>query len=158
MTSQAGTGRVEVPGSPALCRGRLVAVVPNRRGLWSRSDTTPFGQGRPYSRGQLERLLSDALFTPLEWSAALYLPPIDRPLLLNSAMAIERMGARLWPAFAGVILVEARKEMMAPAGGLRTVEWRQRQLVGARGTTFDGNDRAERPDEGAGIDRQFSIW
>ena len=30
--------------------GRLLAVVPNRRGLWARMDTTPFGQGRPYSR------------------------------------------------------------------------------------------------------------
>ena len=27
--------------------GRLLAVVPNRRGLWARMDTTPFGQGRP---------------------------------------------------------------------------------------------------------------
>src|SRR5437763_6497819 len=30
--------------------GRLLAVVPNRRGLWARIDITPFGQGRPYSR------------------------------------------------------------------------------------------------------------
>ncbi len=30
--------------------GRLLAVVPNRRGLWARMDTTPFGHGRPYSR------------------------------------------------------------------------------------------------------------
>ena len=45
--------------------GRLLLVVPNRRGVWARLDTTPFGHGRPYSRGQLERLLTDALFTPL---------------------------------------------------------------------------------------------
>ncbi len=96
--------------------GRLLIVVPNRRGVWARMDTTPFGHGRPYSPGQLERLLSDALFTPVEWGAALYLPPIDRPLVLRSAMAIERMGARLWPAFAGVIIVEAKKELVAPIG------------------------------------------
>ncbi len=30
--------------------GRLLAVVPNRRGVWARMDTTPFGHGRPYSR------------------------------------------------------------------------------------------------------------
>src|SRR3984957_12694320 len=29
---------------------RLLAVVPNRRGLWARIDPTPFGHGRPYSR------------------------------------------------------------------------------------------------------------
>ncbi|MFC7551494.1 methyltransferase domain-containing protein [Pseudoroseomonas wenyumeiae] len=32
--------------------GRLLVVVPNRRGIWAHSDTTPFGQGRPYSPGR----------------------------------------------------------------------------------------------------------
>jgi SAM-dependent methyltransferase len=96
--------------------GRLLIVVPNRRGVWARLDTTPFGHGRPYSRGQLERLLSDALFTPVDWSTALHLPPVDRPLVLRSATALERLGSRAWPAFAGVILVEAKKELMAPIG------------------------------------------
>ena len=27
--------------------GRMILVVPNRRGLWARMDGTPFGQGRP---------------------------------------------------------------------------------------------------------------
>src|SRR6476619_7021006 len=57
--------------------GRVLLIVPNRRGIWARLDTTPFGHGRPYSRGQLERLLKDALFSPLEWTSALYMPPID---------------------------------------------------------------------------------
>jgi len=92
--------------------GRLLLIVPNRRGVWARIDTTPFGHGRPYSRGQLERLLGDALFTPLEWASALFMPPLDRPWLLRWATAFERVGARLWPGFAGVIIVEARKELM----------------------------------------------
>ena len=44
--------------------GRLLAVVPNRRGLWARMDTTPFGQGRPYSRPQITHLLRETWFTP----------------------------------------------------------------------------------------------
>ncbi len=96
--------------------GRLMMVVPNRRGVWARLDTTPFGQGRPYSRGQLDKLLTEALFTPLDWSTALHLPPLDRQILLRSATAWERMGARIWPGFAGVIIVEARKELTAPIG------------------------------------------
>lgn len=92
--------------------GRLLIVVPNRRGLWARFDTTPFGHGRPYSRGQLEKLLTDALFTPMLWTSALYMPPMDRKWLLRWATAFERVGARLWPGFAGVIIVEARKELM----------------------------------------------
>jgi len=56
--------------------GRLLLIVPNRRGGWARMDSTPFGHGRPYSRGQLERLLTDSLFTPIEWTNALYMPPL----------------------------------------------------------------------------------
>src|ERR1700710_2319583 len=51
--------------------GKLLAVVPNRRGLWARMDTTPFGHGRPYSRPQIIQLLRDAWFTPVSWGDAL---------------------------------------------------------------------------------------
>src|SRR5215831_13490564 len=82
--------------------GRLLLIVPNRRGIWARLDTTPFGHGRPYSRAQLERLLGESLF----------MPPLDRQWLVRWATGFERIGARLWPGFAGVIIVEARKELM----------------------------------------------
>jgi SAM-dependent methyltransferase len=98
--------------------GRLLIIVPNRRGVWARLDTTPFGNGRPYSRSQLEGLLEQSLFTPIDWGSALYLPPFDKRMLLRSAMAWERIGSRLWPAFGGVLIVEARKETMAPMGKL----------------------------------------
>lgn len=96
--------------------GRVLIVVPNRRGVWARFDTTPFGHGLPYSRSQLGRLLSDALFTAVDWSGALHLPPIERRLALNSALTAERFGNRLWPVFAGIIIVEAKKELIAPIG------------------------------------------
>ena len=97
--------------------GRLILIVPNRRGVWSRIDTTPFGHGLPFSRSQLETQLTDALFTPLDWSEALYFPPFGRRLLLKIAPTLERSVARLKPGVGGVIIVEARKEMMAPVGG-----------------------------------------
>lgn len=96
--------------------GRLLVIVPNRRGLWTRLDTTPFGYGRPYSRRQLDHLLTEALFTPVEWSSALHVPPFDKRLLLRAAMAWERAGSRLMPAFGGVLIVEATKEVSAPVG------------------------------------------
>lgn len=96
--------------------GRLMLVVPNRRGPWARSDHTPFGQGRPYSRAQLERLLTPQLFTPLDWSNALFIPPTERRIVLRYATGIERAGARLMPAFSGLVLVEARKEVEALIG------------------------------------------
>lgn len=93
--------------------GRVILIVPNRRGLWARFDTTPFGNGRPYSRGQITRLLRDAMFTPLDWDQALYMPPLNLNVLLRSAIAWERMGAIFWPAFGGVNIVEATKQIYA---------------------------------------------
>lgn len=93
--------------------GRIILIVPNRSGLWARFDTTPFGHGRPYSRGQLTRLLRDAMFTPVDWDHALYMPPFNLQILLRSAIAWERIGAVLWPGFSGVNIVEATKQVYA---------------------------------------------
>lgn len=97
--------RVLAPG------GRLLAVVPNRRGVWARMDTTPFGHGRPYSRSQINQLLRETWFTPSEWSEALYVPPVPRRWFLRSAVAWERTGATLSAPFAGVHLVDATKQV-----------------------------------------------
>ena len=97
--------RVLAPG------GRLLAVVPNRRGLWARMDTTPFGHGRPYSRSQITHLLRETLFTPTGWGEALYVPPVSRGWFLRSAVAWERTGATLSAPFAGVHIVEATKQV-----------------------------------------------
>ncbi|HEY8578533.1 MAG TPA: methyltransferase domain-containing protein, partial [Beijerinckiaceae bacterium] len=100
--------RVLTPG------GRMILVVPNRAGMWARVDTTPFGQGRPYSRSQLRELMREALFSPVHWSEALYAPPFARPTLLRSAPAFEAVGRRLSLPGAGVHLVEATKQVWRP--------------------------------------------
>jgi SAM-dependent methyltransferase len=119
--------------------GSLVIVVPNRRGVWARMDTTPFGHGQPYSRRQLDRSLRDALFSPVDWSGALFMPPIDRGFIHRTGLAIERIGARVWPVFAGVIIVEARKELVSPLGTAKVTR-RLPQLVPMRGATRSGGD------------------
>lgn len=91
--------------------GQLLAVIPNRRGIWARMDTTPFGHGRPYSRTQITALLRDAWFTPIAWDEALYIPPIPRGWFLRSAVAWERAGATISAPFAGVHIVEATKQI-----------------------------------------------
>ena len=93
--------------------GRMLIVVPNRSGIWARSERTPFGHGHPYSNGQIKRVLRDNLFTPTDTGRALYVPPIDRRLVLQSAPALERIGARLFQTFAGVLLIEATKQVYA---------------------------------------------
>jgi SAM-dependent methyltransferase len=91
--------------------GRLLAVVPNRRWLWARMDTTPFGHGRPYSRSQIVQLLRETWFTPTGWSEALYVPPVARGWFLRSAAAWEHTGSTISAPFAGVHIVEASKQV-----------------------------------------------
>lgn len=91
--------------------GRVLAVVPNRRGVWARTDTTPFGNGRPYSKSQITHILRETWFTPSGWGEALYVPPIGRGWFLRSAIAWERAGATLSAPMAGVHIVEATKQV-----------------------------------------------
>lgn len=112
--------------------GRLLLVVPNRRGLWARIDTTPFGYGHPYSRGQLERLLSDCLYDPTGWWPGLFMPPVHRQLVLKTAIAWERVGHYAWPGFSGVLIVEAQKRIYAPIGKAAKAPKGKFQTVAAR--------------------------
>ncbi len=97
--------RVLTPG------GRLVVVVPNRRGVWARMEHTPFGAGKPYSGGQLSQLLRENMFTPTAWADALHFPPTDRKLLQGFAGSLEKFGRRFAPVFAGALVVEATKQV-----------------------------------------------
>jgi len=94
--------------------GRIVFVVPNRRGIWAHVDSTPFGHGHPYSARQLTRLLRDSLFTPTETTAALFALPSGSRLARSSARAWERFGPHRLERFAGVVLVEAAKTLYLP--------------------------------------------
>jgi len=93
--------------------GRLLIVAPNRRGIWARLDRTPFGSGRPYTMSQISQLLRDELFTPIGSDTALFIPPLRKGIVLRSAAAWERIGKRWFPTFAGVVLIEATKQIYA---------------------------------------------
>jgi SAM-dependent methyltransferase len=91
--------------------GRLIIVVPSRRGLWARFEHTPFGTGRPYTRGQVQALLRDANFSVDHVGEALHYPPFRRRSFLNLYAAFDALGRKLWPMFAGVLIIEARKHV-----------------------------------------------
>lgn len=93
--------------------GRLLVVTPNRRGIWARLDRTPFGQGRPYTPSQLSKLLRDNMYTPLQTANALFMPPFLSRFVIRSAPAWEQLGERWFPTFAGVLMVEAAKQIYA---------------------------------------------
>lgn len=100
-------------------QGRLVLVVPNRRGLWAAFDTSPFGHGQPFSRTQLAGLLKEAQFSAVSWSHALQMPPTKRGFVHSGASAIERIGDVITSRFSGVIIVEAVKQVYAFSSGKR---------------------------------------
>ncbi len=83
--------------------GEAVLIVPNRAGLWTHFEATPFGNGEPFGRGRLTRLLQDTMFEPVAWRTALVAPPVkgfgwlDRPL------------SKMVPGLGGIHFVLARK-------------------------------------------------
>lgn len=96
--------------------GKLLAVVPNRAGLWSRSEKTPFGYGRPYTSGQLESLLKAHGFITENHATVLYQPPSVRKFWRRTAGMAERFGHALPILAGGVLMVEASKRVQAPLG------------------------------------------
>lgn len=98
--------------------GRALFIVPNRAGLWSRSDETPFGFGRPYSQGQLETQLRSHGFMPERHSAALFQPPSARRFWMKTGPVWEKLGHRTGLGIAGgVLMVEVTKRTSAPVDG-----------------------------------------
>ena len=91
--------------------GRMIVAVASRRGWWAGSEGTPFGYGRPFSKGQLEEAVRDAGLEPTAWSRALYLPP--HGFFAPHAELIEQLGSRLLSPMSGVILLEAVKQTFA---------------------------------------------
>jgi len=101
--------------------GKAIFIVPNRAGIWSRSDGTPFGYGRPYSLGQLEAQLRKHRFVTEHTESTLYQPPSHRAVWRKIANFLEKVGNGL-PMFTagGVLIVEVSKQMAAPVDpGLR---------------------------------------
>ncbi len=128
---------------------RIVVVAANRRGLWSRTETSPFGHGRSFTRAQLGATVRACLFEPTAWARALYAPPIPWPAVARAAEAWEKTGEVLWPRLSGVLLLEAVKRVgaAAPGDGARARErvfapaaapapggaaWRRRRALTAR--------------------------
>jgi SAM-dependent methyltransferase len=97
--------------------GKALFIVPNRGGLWSRSDSTPFGFGRPYSLGQLEGLMKRASFIPERHKAVLFQPPSNKRFWLRSGPVLEKIGRQVTDHFVGgVLMLEVSKQVYAQTG------------------------------------------
>lgn len=103
--------------------GRALFIVPNRTGLWARTDATPFGYGRPYSMRQLDLLLRQHSFTTERYQTALFAPPSERRFWLRTAHVWEKTGRKVGRFLSGgVLMIEVSKQIHAPQRpGLRAV-------------------------------------
>ncbi len=91
--------------------GRVLVIAPNRRGLWSRADWSPFGQGTPYSRDQLRFFLRDNLFVYERSTSALYTPPLRWKIVSSSYESCEKYMPYIFPGMGGLHMVEASKQL-----------------------------------------------
>ncbi|UOA28097.1 methyltransferase domain-containing protein [Pseudosulfitobacter sp. DSM 107133] len=97
--------------------GKALFIVPNRAGLWSRRDRTPFGYGRPYSASQLETQLRTHQFLPERHVGALYQFPSGKRVWMKSAAMFEGVGRAVPGMIAGgAFMVEATKLVYPPKG------------------------------------------
>ena len=123
--------------------GRILVVVPNRRSVWAQLESTPFGQ--PYSEGQLDRLLRDCLFSPIQSDFALYAPPSRRRIIRRVAPTCEKLGRRWLRPFSGVVLIEAEKQVYALSSGIMTKGASRRKLRPILdGLTYTPSDSSSR--------------
>jgi len=110
--------------------GRALFMVANRRGAWARSDATPFGAGRPFSRRQLTQTLRRTGFVPAQIGSALMLPPSLPVRALQSLSRTERMAGLVLPQLGGVWLIEAIKQVPAPLSVQRARQARASRRFG----------------------------
>ncbi len=99
--------RILAPG------GRVLIIVPSRLGPWCRSEATPFGHGKPFSTNQIRQMLSNNMLSPTRSTAALFLPPFKSRTMLTALATLETTGQRWWSRFAGVLIIEAEKQIYA---------------------------------------------
>ena len=119
--------------------GRMLVVVPNRRGIWAQLERTPFGQGYTFSPPQLARMLRENLFSPLQSTTALYVPPSSSRMMLRAAGAWEQMGSRWGRGFAGVLVAEAGKQVygLSPGAAYRGRRRPRPVILPAGASAFD---------------------
>lgn len=115
--------RVLVPG------GRMCVVVPHRRSLWSCIETTPFGNGHPFTVKQIKSLLMDCCFVPLTIEPALFFPPVTSSRLHGALPLCDAVGKYMLRAVGGVLCVEAQKQLYAFSDGVPVSQKRRSVYV-----------------------------
>ncbi|MEK7660653.1 MAG: class I SAM-dependent methyltransferase [Pseudomonadota bacterium] len=112
--------------------GKIIFIISNRNGIWSRLEQTPFGHGRPYSRTQILRLFENSMFEIEIVKRILFSLPFAWSEKISQ---IEAIGSALWPRFGGLIFLEAKKRIYIEpnvtqtAGKIRKIATKKPQIA-----------------------------
>lgn len=109
--------------------GKVLFILPNRRGLWARFDHTPFGQGTPYTMTQVTTLLSQHSFNVIKRDRCLFIPPIQHRFI-NYFPSFEKAGNLFFGKFSGLVCIEASKQLYIPAPTRSTSKKWKRVWIG----------------------------
>lgn len=125
--------------------GRALIVVPNRSGFWSRTDWSPLGQGRPFSKAQICNVLRDNGFVYERSRQALFVLPIRRRFMRKVADIFERFGFYCGLP-GGVHIIEVTKQVYAKVdrGTPSRVMVRGRDILGAPAYQSIQNRKADK--------------
>lgn len=96
--------------------GRGIIIVPNRHGLWARTDWTPFGSGTPFSLRQILHYLQSSGFVVEQTQEALFTPPWKKEFLYKTAGFFEKTLRYCAPIVAGVHMIEVSKQISGGQG------------------------------------------
>ena len=91
--------------------GRIIALVPNRHGLWCRREVSPLARGQPFSGVYFKELLIGECFQEITLKNALFAPPIAQPWVLKLADHCEKFGQTLHLPMGGMVVATAVKRI-----------------------------------------------
>lgn len=105
--------RILTPG------GQLLSIVPRRGSFWSGFENTPFAQGRPFSRRQLQNMLEQHLLPVTDIRTGLVAPPIGGRTYARFAAMLDRSLTWLPVPLGGIIIAQSEKRLYRPIKGTR---------------------------------------
>ena len=93
--------------------GEILIIVPNSFGLWRTHYKKNLLSLRTFSYFELNSLLLNNFFTPIDFEYSLFFPTINNKYFLNKINLFEYIGRKFFKFFSGVIIVRAKKNYSA---------------------------------------------
>jgi len=93
--------------------GEILIIVPNSFGFWRPYYKKNLSSLRTFSFSELNSLLINNFFTPIDFSYSLFFPPTNSQLVLKKINIFEKVSKSFLKFFSGIIIVRARKNYSA---------------------------------------------